>query len=80
MHYLQGSRARGDAKDESDWDILILIDKPKLNRTIEEKYRDETFQLQLELRGYLNIYLFQTRLGNKIHLYSFIYKYQRGRA
>jgi len=27
---------------------LILIDKPKLNRTIEEKYRDETFQLQLE--------------------------------
>ena len=27
---LYGSRARGDAKTNFDWDILILLDKPKL--------------------------------------------------
>lgn len=27
---LYGSRARGDAHDGSDWDLLILLDKPKL--------------------------------------------------
>lgn len=27
---LFGSRARGDYHSDSDWDILILIDKPKL--------------------------------------------------
>lgn len=27
---LFGSRARGDARKDSDWDILILVDKPRL--------------------------------------------------
>ena len=27
---LFGSRARGDARDDSDWDILIILDKTKL--------------------------------------------------
>lgn len=28
---LYGSRARGDAHDGSDWDLLILLDKPSLS-------------------------------------------------
>lgn len=27
---LYGSRARGDAHEGSDWDLLILLDKPKI--------------------------------------------------
>lgn len=27
---LYGSRARGDNRSDSDWDLLILLDKPKL--------------------------------------------------
>ena len=27
---LYGSRARGDNRADSDWDLLILLDKPKL--------------------------------------------------
>ena len=27
--YLYGSRARGDYHEDSDWDLLVLLDKPK---------------------------------------------------
>lgn len=27
---LYGSRARGNAREDSDWDLLILLDKPRL--------------------------------------------------
>ena len=29
--YLYGSRARGDHHEGSDWDLLLLLDKPKVN-------------------------------------------------
>ena len=29
---LYGSRARGDAREDSDWDILIILDKQKIEK------------------------------------------------
>ncbi len=37
--YLFGSRARGDNHSSSDWDILILIDAPKVTNEIEDNFR-----------------------------------------
>lgn len=36
--WLYGSRARGDAKDDSDWDLLVLLDKPRLEYGDFDKY------------------------------------------
>lgn len=36
--FLYGSRARGDEHEESDWDLLLLLDKPKLERDDFDKY------------------------------------------
>ncbi|MBO4772431.1 MAG: nucleotidyltransferase domain-containing protein [Bacteroidales bacterium] len=30
---LFGSRARGDARDDSDWDVLILLDKDRITQS-----------------------------------------------
>ncbi|MBQ4377415.1 MAG: nucleotidyltransferase domain-containing protein, partial [Bacteroidales bacterium] len=32
--WLYGSRARGDARDDSDWDLLLLLDKKTI--TLED--------------------------------------------
>jgi predicted nucleotidyltransferase len=34
---LFGSQARGDARPDSDWDLLVLLDKPRKEETDEDK-------------------------------------------
>ena len=41
---LYGSRARGDYNDNSDWDLLILLDKPELS---DSDYDDVSFPFTL---------------------------------
>ena len=36
--YLYGSRARGDYHEGSDWDLLLLLDKPKVEHEDFNKY------------------------------------------
>ena len=42
-----GSRARVDAKEESDWDILILTEYP-VSIEIERSFRNNLFDLEIE--------------------------------
>ena len=36
--YLYGSRARGDYNEQSDWDLLLLLDKPKKEKNDWDNY------------------------------------------
>lgn len=36
--WLYGSRARGDARPVSDWDVLVLLDKSKIENSDYDKY------------------------------------------
>ncbi len=50
--YLYGSRARGDAHDGSDWDLLILLNKPKLtfeDYSISYPFRELGWELNEEI-------------------------------
>jgi predicted nucleotidyltransferase len=44
---LFGSRARGDERLESDWDLLILTDYP-INLEMERQFRNHLYDLELE--------------------------------
>ncbi len=46
--YLYGSQARGNAKRLSDWDLLILLNKPNVPFEFETKFMDEFYELELE--------------------------------
>ena len=44
---LYGSRARNEAKEDSDWDILILTSK-KLDYKLENSLRDRIYDIEFE--------------------------------
>jgi len=55
---LFGSQARGDAHEASDWDLLVLLDKPE--KTIDDyrKYRHPFVELGWSLGQYFSTKIF----------------------
>jgi uncharacterized protein len=45
---LYGSRARGTARYDSDWDILILLNKADVTLKDEQIFRHKLYDLELE--------------------------------
>ena len=46
--YLYGSRARGDFKQNSDWDLLILLNIKNISFEYETKIMDSFYEIELE--------------------------------
>jgi len=46
--YLYGSRARGNARIDSDWDLLILLNKDKITTDIEQRITFPLYDLEFE--------------------------------
>ena len=54
---LYGSRARGDERKDSDWDILVLTDYPvDLNK--ERTFRDNLYDLELQTGEPFSIFVY----------------------
>jgi len=46
--YLYGSRARGDNRPDSDWDIIVITPRNKVSFDYENNLRDPIFDIELE--------------------------------
>lgn len=53
---LYGSRARGDERSDSDWDILILTSYAA-DIVTERKFRDKLYDLELETGEAYSVYV-----------------------
>ncbi|HLW07427.1 MAG TPA: nucleotidyltransferase domain-containing protein, partial [Marinilabiliaceae bacterium] len=54
---LYGSRARGDEKKDSDWDLLILTEY-STNLMTERKFRDKLYDLELETGEAFSVFVY----------------------
>jgi predicted nucleotidyltransferase len=53
---LYGSRARGDAEPDSDWDLLVLVDGP-VDWKRDRRLAHHLYPLELELEAVLSVFL-----------------------
>ena len=58
---LFGSRARGTEKEGSDWDVLILLDKPKITLQDYYKYSYPLRELGWDIDEIINPVLFSKK-------------------
>jgi uncharacterized protein len=63
---LFGSRARGDAKKDSDWDVLILVDS-QVTTDIERAFRYKLFDLELETGEVFSTFIHNKKTWNTRH-------------
>ena len=68
---LFGSRARGDAEEDSDWDVLVLINKPRISLSDYDKYSYPLRELGWDMDEIINPVLFSTKEWNENHFTMF---------
>lgn len=71
---LFGSHARGQSHKDSDWDILILLNQPNVNRLIEKEYADELFELELEIGESISTFVFSKNDWEQKHEITPLYQ------
>jgi uncharacterized protein len=65
--YLYGSRARGDAKKLSDWDLLILLNKKSISFDLETRFMDEFYEIELETGEIFSPLIYSKKEWNENH-------------
>ena len=70
---LFGSRARGDAREDSDWDLLILIDSQNI-REKEDLFRDKIYDLELETGEIISMFVYNNKDWTSRHKITPLYK------
>ncbi|MBT3384237.1 MAG: nucleotidyltransferase domain-containing protein [Prolixibacteraceae bacterium] len=71
---LFGSHARGEAHEDSDWDILILLNNLKVDRNTEMEYRDELFDVEMEVGEAISTFIYSKEKWETLHNITPLYK------
>jgi uncharacterized protein len=72
--YLYGSRARGNAKKLSDWDLLILLNRTTIPFDFETKFMDEFYDLELETGEIISPLIYSKNDWNSTYSLSPLYE------
>ena len=57
---LFGSHARGDFRPDSDWDVLILLNKRKIEFSEKRLIRKRLYQVELEAEQSISAFVFSS--------------------
>lgn len=65
--YLYGSRSQGTAKSNSDWDLLILLNKDKISPEDEQKISYPLYDLEFDTGEVISPMIYSEKEWNTKH-------------
>ena len=65
--YLYGSRARGTMNEDSDWDLLILLNKETITTDIERNVTHPLYDLEFEIGEVISPMVYAEKDWNTKH-------------
>ncbi len=71
---LYGSRATGKAKKDSDWDILIFVDRSTVSLKDEQLFREKLYDLELEVVEHISTFVYGKEEWNTRQSVTPLYK------
>jgi len=75
---LYSSRARGNYKPDSDWDLLLLTDKPRLSFEETMKIRTPISLAKLDLEQVISLQVFnRQKWENRVYISPFFEKKEK---
>ena len=55
---LYGSRARGDNRRDSDWDVMILLKRKDVDKKVEQTFRHNLLDIELEIGVPVSVFVY----------------------
>ena len=74
---LFGSQARGDAREDSDWDLLMLLDKEKITFEDENTYAYPFTDMGWNYGTYVSVKLYTNKEWEERNFTPFFYNVQQ---
>jgi predicted nucleotidyltransferase len=74
---LFGSQARGDARPDSDWDLLVLMDKNKITYEDENKYAYPFAEMGWDYGAYISVKMYTEEQWKKGEMFPFYKNVQK---
>jgi uncharacterized protein len=68
--YLFGSRARGNFKSHSDWDLLILLNLQNISFDFETEIMDKFYELEIETGEVISPLIYTKTDWNENHSFT----------
>jgi len=78
--WLYGSRARGDFRSDSDWDLLVLIDKEKQQWEDFDRYANPFIELGIDMGVAINPMLYTHKEWENMNFTPFYHNVQNDKV